>query len=61
LFQGRSIMRYEIGSPITKIFQNPEVYPENFWEFGYFDMNLNGNRSADTIMPAPFHSIILGT
>jgi hypothetical protein len=23
-------------------------------------MNLNGNRSADTIVPAPFHRIILG-
>jgi len=60
LFQRGSIIGYQIGSHVAKIFQNPEVYPGILWGFGYFDMNLNGNRNADTIMPAPFHLIILG-
>jgi hypothetical protein len=60
LFQGGRIIGYEISSHVTKIFQNPEVCPGILWGFVYFDMNLNGNRSADTIMPAPFHRIILG-
>jgi hypothetical protein len=60
LFQEGIIIEREIGSHVTKIFQNPEVCPGTLWGFRYFDMNLNGNRSADTIVPAPFHRIILG-
>jgi hypothetical protein len=43
LFQEGNIIEHEIGSPVTEIFQNPEVCPENLWGFGYFAMNLNGN------------------